>query len=306
MLGALRPAGDRRRPGRPCRRADSGTRRRPRHPGRRRISSSAARCCPKRLRSAASQQPTSGETLAELESLPNVRLLPRTTVFGWYDDNVFGAVERVQKHLATPDPQPSGRASLAHRRQAGDPCDRRRGTSARLRRQRHSRCHDGWRHAQLSQPPGGRPRQAHRRLHQPTQSGYRTAADLEAAGLEVAAIVDSRADAPRRLVGPRAACSPAPVSSMRMAARRLHRVSVATASAHRNASKPMRWPCPVAGARSSTLPAIAAQGRIWSDAESRLPGAGKAGGPGHCRLGRRSWRHGCLPRRWCRKGGRAH
>ncbi|MEK1946627.1 MAG: 2Fe-2S iron-sulfur cluster-binding protein, partial [Ensifer adhaerens] len=40
--------------------------------------------------------------VAELKSLENVTLLPRTTVFGWYDDNVFGAVERVQKHVAEP------------------------------------------------------------------------------------------------------------------------------------------------------------------------------------------------------------
>ena len=40
--------------------------------------------------------------LAELRSLPNVTMMPRTTVFGWYDDNVFGAVERVQKHVASP------------------------------------------------------------------------------------------------------------------------------------------------------------------------------------------------------------
>ncbi|MBP1861308.1 sarcosine oxidase subunit alpha family protein [Rhizobium herbae] len=41
-------------------------------------------------------------SLAELRSLPNVTIMPRTTVFGWYDDNVFGAVERVQKHVAMP------------------------------------------------------------------------------------------------------------------------------------------------------------------------------------------------------------
>ena len=38
----------------------------------------------------------------ELAAMPNVRLLSRTTVIGWYDSNVFGAVERVQKHVATP------------------------------------------------------------------------------------------------------------------------------------------------------------------------------------------------------------
>ena len=44
-------------------------------------------------------------TIAELRSMPNVTLMARTTVFGWYDDNVFGAVERVQKHLADPSPK---------------------------------------------------------------------------------------------------------------------------------------------------------------------------------------------------------
>jgi sarcosine oxidase subunit alpha len=40
--------------------------------------------------------------LSELTGFENVTLMPRTTVFGWYDDNVFGAVERVQKHVAVP------------------------------------------------------------------------------------------------------------------------------------------------------------------------------------------------------------
>ena len=42
--------------------------------------------------------------LGELATLSSVRILPRTTVFGWYDDSVFGAVERVQKNVAVPDP----------------------------------------------------------------------------------------------------------------------------------------------------------------------------------------------------------
>ncbi len=41
---------------------------------------------------------------AELESLPEVRLLPRTTVFGVYDGGVYGAVERVSDHLPEPLP----------------------------------------------------------------------------------------------------------------------------------------------------------------------------------------------------------
>ncbi len=41
-------------------------------------------------------------TVAELSSLPNVRLLPRTTIFGAYDSRTFGAVERVADHVAVP------------------------------------------------------------------------------------------------------------------------------------------------------------------------------------------------------------
>lgn len=44
--------------------------------------------------------------LAELESLPNVRLMPRTSVFGAYDGGVYGAIERVALHLAAPGRTP--------------------------------------------------------------------------------------------------------------------------------------------------------------------------------------------------------
>jgi len=40
--------------------------------------------------------------VAGLAASPDVRLLPRTTVFGFYEHNVLGAVERVGDHLAVP------------------------------------------------------------------------------------------------------------------------------------------------------------------------------------------------------------
>ena len=43
------------------------------------------------------------KTLAELQSLPNVRLMSRTSVFGLYDD-CYGAIERVSDHLPVPTP----------------------------------------------------------------------------------------------------------------------------------------------------------------------------------------------------------
>ena len=42
-------------------------------------------------------------TVEKLASLPNVRLLPRTTAFGYYAQNFVGLVERVTEHLARPD-----------------------------------------------------------------------------------------------------------------------------------------------------------------------------------------------------------
>lgn len=43
-------------------------------------------------------------TITELSSMANVTLMPRTTIFGWYDDNIFGAVERVNDHVREPSP----------------------------------------------------------------------------------------------------------------------------------------------------------------------------------------------------------
>src|SRR5690606_17000970 len=42
------------------------------------------------------------ELLGKLAAMENVTLLPRTTVYGYYDDNTLGAVERVADHVAVP------------------------------------------------------------------------------------------------------------------------------------------------------------------------------------------------------------
>jgi sarcosine oxidase subunit alpha len=44
------------------------------------------------------------QAVAELASLPNVRLMPRTTVIGAFDHGIHAAVERVSDHLAVPPP----------------------------------------------------------------------------------------------------------------------------------------------------------------------------------------------------------
>ncbi|MFU0505386.1 sarcosine oxidase subunit alpha [Pseudaminobacter sp. NGMCC 1.201702] len=43
------------------------------------------------------------ETVAKLVSMQNVRVLPRTTAFGYYAQNFVGLAERVTDHLASPD-----------------------------------------------------------------------------------------------------------------------------------------------------------------------------------------------------------
>lgn len=42
-------------------------------------------------------------TVAELAGMPNVRLMPRTTVIGAFDHGVYAAVEHISDHLHTPD-----------------------------------------------------------------------------------------------------------------------------------------------------------------------------------------------------------
>ncbi|MFT3973556.1 MAG: sarcosine oxidase subunit alpha family protein [Amaricoccus sp.] len=128
---------------------------------------------------------------AELAALSNVRVLTRTVVFGWYDSNVFGAVERVQKHVAAPDPHvPVERlwrivakaAILA--------------TGAEERplvfggNDRPGVMMAGAMRAYLNRwavAPGRRVG-----VFTNTDAGYALATDLEAAGVEVAAIVDPR------------------------------------------------------------------------------------------------------------------
>ncbi|MGD9509691.1 MAG: sarcosine oxidase subunit alpha family protein [Geminicoccaceae bacterium] len=132
---------------------------------------------------------------AELAALPNVRVLTRATVFGWYDSNVFGAVERVQKHVAVPDPRrPVERLWRIVAREAI------LATGAEERplvfggNDRPGVMMAGAMRAYLNRwavAPGNRPA-----VFTNTDAGYALALDLEAAGIEVAAIVDPRPQGP--------------------------------------------------------------------------------------------------------------
>ncbi|MFW8594048.1 sarcosine oxidase subunit alpha family protein [Cribrihabitans neustonicus] len=133
---------------------------------------------------------------AELAALPNVRLMPRTTIIGAFDHGIYGAVERVADHVAVPEagkPRQilwriySKRALLA----AG-------ATERPIAFENNDR-------------PGimlaGAVRAyANRWAVTPDQTvavftnnddGRRTAADLIAKGVQVSAVIDTRADAPK-------------------------------------------------------------------------------------------------------------
>jgi methylglutamate dehydrogenase subunit C len=127
----------------------------------------------------------------ELRSMPDVRLMPRTTVFGWYDGNVFGALERVNKHVAAPmNGEPverywkimAKRAVLAaggHERPLVFGGNDRPGvmTASAARTYVH----------RYGVSPG-----RSGIVFTNNDSGYRTARDLVAAGIEIRAVVDSR------------------------------------------------------------------------------------------------------------------
>ena len=92
---------------------------------------------------------------AELAALPDVRILPRTTVFGVYDHGTYAALERVNDHVAVPpEHEPRQRFWRIHR-QAMRRCRRRDRAAAGVRRQRPSGHHAGRRRAHLSQPLRG-------------------------------------------------------------------------------------------------------------------------------------------------------
>ncbi|MFF4275172.1 sarcosine oxidase subunit delta family protein [Streptomyces sp. NPDC001536] len=129
-----------------------------------------------------------------LDTEPEVRVLHRTTVFGYYDDNHLLAVERRTNHLGAAAPDNVSRervwrirasrvvlATGAHERSLAFPDNDRPGvmlaSSARTHVNRHGAL------------PG-----RHAVVLTTNDSAYAAALDLKAAGVDIAAIVDTRPD----------------------------------------------------------------------------------------------------------------
>ena len=72
-------------------------------------------------------------TVARLATMPDVRLLPRSTVFGYHDHNFLTIAERLHRSSAAGGAQGAARARLARAREAGGARDRRDRAAARLR-----------------------------------------------------------------------------------------------------------------------------------------------------------------------------
>ena len=133
-------------------------------------------------------------TVAELSAMENVRLMPRTTVTGAYDGGIYGALQRVSHHLGDPG--------------AHVPLE----TFWRITAQRVILA-GGAIERPIAFPNNDRPgvmmasavrSYANRFAVAPGQSisvftnnddGHRTAMDLSAHGIKIAAVIDTRADA---------------------------------------------------------------------------------------------------------------
>jgi methylglutamate dehydrogenase subunit C len=105
------------------------------------------------------------QVVNELGSLPDVRLMPRTTVFGVYDGGIYEAMERVADHLPEPPPHaPRQRLWRIIAKRAVLAAGRKR-TRHRIRRQRSPRRHAGIGDADLCEPLRSRARSEGRVLH---------------------------------------------------------------------------------------------------------------------------------------------
>ncbi|WP_299288708.1 sarcosine oxidase subunit alpha family protein [uncultured Tateyamaria sp.] len=136
------------------------------------------------------------QTVAELATLSNVRLMPRTTVIGAFDHGIYGAVERVSDHLATPAAGKPRQilwriyakqtllcAGATERPIAFDNNDRPGIMLAASMRAYANR----W----AATP-------SHRvAIFTNNDDGHRTAHDLQGKGVKIAAVIDTRQDAPR-------------------------------------------------------------------------------------------------------------
>ena len=137
-------------------------------------------------------------SIAELSALPNVRLMTRTTVIGAFDHGIYGAVERVSDHLIQPD---SGKPrQILWRIYAAKTILAAGATERPIAFENNDRPGIMLASAIRSYANRWAATPAQRiAIFTNNDDGHRTATDLHAAGVKIAAVIDTRADAPRSL-----------------------------------------------------------------------------------------------------------
>lgn len=131
-----------------------------------------------------------GDVIRELMTMPNVRLMSRTTVYGVYDHGIYGALERVTDHLPAANGKPRQilwriyakhtiLAAGATERSVAFPHNDRPGVMLAGAVRAYA---NRW-----GVTPGQRVS-----LFTNNDDGWRTATDLQARGVDVVAVIDSR------------------------------------------------------------------------------------------------------------------
>jgi len=134
--------------------------------------------------------------IAELSGMPNVRLMPRTTVIGAFDHGVYGAVEHVSDHLHRPD---AGKPRQILWRIYSAKCLLCAGATERpIAFQNNDRPGIMLGSAIRSYVNrfGAAPAQCVS-VFTNSDEGHQTARDLTAKGVKIAAVIDTREDAPQ-------------------------------------------------------------------------------------------------------------
>ena len=139
-----------------------------------------------------SGQSWAAKLVADLKDMPNVTVMARTTVTGAYDGGTYGALERVADHVANPNGAPAQifwrivakrtiLASGAHERPIAFPNNDRPGIMLASAVRTYI--------TRFGVTPGHRIA-----VFTNNDDGWRTVRDLQAAGVSVIALIDTRAD----------------------------------------------------------------------------------------------------------------
>ena len=134
-------------------------------------------------------------SIVELSALSNVRLMTRTTVIGAFDHGIYGAVERVSDHLIQPE---SGKPrQILWRIYAAKTILAAGATERPIAFENNDRPGIMLASAIRSYANRWAATPAQRiAIFTNNDDGHRTATDLHAAGVKIAAVIDTRADAP--------------------------------------------------------------------------------------------------------------